>query len=66
MIKIVSKKQWVTHKLQGTDMSYEQRSWYLQIKKGCCMTGKKNLEESLRRNISLGKTFSLFSQECSK
>ena len=37
--------------------------WYLQLKKGVLYKWKKDLEESLRRKISLGKTCSLFHQK---
>ena len=35
-------------------------------KKRCCMNGKKDLEESLKRKISFRKTCSLFRQEYSE
>ena len=57
----------------GPHMNYkelicrQQSSLYLQLKKkGCCMNGKKDLKESLRRKTSLGKTCSLFRQEYSE
>ena len=44
MIQIVSKKHWVTHELQGTDMSSQTKALVLTTKKkGRCMNGKKDL-----------------------
>ena len=48
MIQIVSKKYWVTHELQGTDISSTNKdSRTYNSKKECYMNGKKDLEESL-------------------
>ena len=67
MIQIVWKKLWVPHELQGTDMSSTNKgAGTYNSKKVCCMNGKKDLEESLRRKTSLGKTCSLFHQKYSE
>ena len=67
MIQIVSKKHLVTHELQGTDMSSTNKgaSTY-NSKKRVLYEWKKDLEESLRRKLSLEKTCSLFRQEYSE
>ena len=42
MIQIVSKKHWVTHELQGTDMSLMNKgAGTYNTKKGCCMKIKR-------------------------
>ena len=67
MIQIVSKKHWVTHELQGTDMSSTNKgAGTFNSKSGYCMKVKKDLEEYLRQKTSLGKTCSLFRQEYSE
>ena len=67
MIQTVSKKLWVTHELQGTDMSSTNKgACTSNSKKGCCINGKKDLEESLRWKTFLGKTCSLFPKEYSE
>ena len=68
MIQIISKKYYVTHELQGTDMSSTTKgAGTYNSKKGCCMNEKKeDLEEFLRRKTSLGKTFLIFRQEYSE
>ena len=64
MIQIVSKKHRVAHELQGTDMSSTNKSvGTYNSKKGRCINGKKILEESLKRKLSLEKTSSLFRQK---
>ena len=66
MIQIVSKKHKVTHELKETDMtSTNKGAGTYNSKKESCMRGKKDLEEPLTRKTSLGKTCSLFRQECS-
>ena len=68
MIQIVSKKN------SGSLMNYKELI-YLQwikgtgmhnLKKGCYINGKKDLQESLRWKISLRKICSLFCQEYNK
>ena len=50
MIQIVLKKHRVTHESQGTDMSSMNKgAGTYNLKKGCGMNGKNDLEESLRR-----------------
>ena len=67
MIQIVSKKQWVSHEFQGTDMSSTNKELLFTIqKRGVVWIEKNDLKESLRRKISLGKTCSLFRQEYSE
>ena len=66
-MQIFEKKHWVTHELQGTDMASTNKvPGTYNLKKGCCMNENKDLEESLKRKISLGKTYSLFRQEYSE
>ena len=61
MIQIVSKKHRVTHELQGTDMSSTNKGdGIYNLKKGCRMNRKKDLEEFLRRKISLGENLFTF------
>ena len=58
MIQIVSKKHWVTYKLQGTDMLSIKRkgAGTYTSKKGCCMNGKKKIWKNLLdENCLLGK-----------
>ena len=56
MIQIVSKTHWVTHELQGTDMSSTNKVLVLTTKiKGCCMNGKKIWKSLLNEKHLLGK-----------
>ena len=56
MIQIVSKKHWVTHELQGTDMSSTKKgAGTYNSKKGYCMNGKKEWKSLLDENYLLGK-----------
>ena len=57
--KLFRKKYWVTHELQGTDMSSTNKgAGTYNSKKGVFYEWKKDLEESLRRkNISLENLF---------
>ena len=56
MIQIVSKKHWVTHELQGTDMSSTNKgAGTYKSKKGCCMNGKKIRKSLLSEKHLLGK-----------
>ena len=67
MIQIVLKKHWITHKLQGTDMSFTNKgAGTYNSKKRVLYEWKKDLEESFRWKTSLGKTCSLFPQEYSE
>ena len=67
MIQTVSKKHWVIHELQGTNMSsMNQGAASYNLKKGVLYEWKKDLEESLRRKTSHAKTCSLFRQEYSE
>ena len=56
MIQIVSKKHWVTHELQGTDMSSTNKEVVLTTqKKGCRMNGKNFWKSLLGEKYFLGK-----------
>ena len=62
-----SKKHWVTHQLQETDMSSTNKgAGIYNSKKGVLYEWKKDLEEFLRRKTSHGKTCLLFRQEYSE
>ena len=64
MIQIVSKKQWVTNELLGTDMSSTNKgAGTNNSKRGVLYEWKKDSEESIRRKTSIGKTCSLFRTE---
>ena len=61
MIQIVSKKHWVTYKLQGTDMSSTHNvAGTYNSKKGCYMNGKKIWKSLLGEKHLLGKLFHFF------
>ena len=66
MIKIVSKKHWVTHELGGTDLSStNKRAGTYNSKRVCWIKGKKIWKSHLGEKY-LGKTSSLFRQEYSE
>ena len=56
MIQIVSKKHWLTHELQGTDMSSTNKgAGTYNSKKVFCMNGKKIWKSLLGEKHLLGK-----------
>ena len=55
MIQIVLKNHWVTHVLQGTDMSSMNKgAGTYNSKNGCCMNGKK-IFRYRQKHISPGR-----------
>ena len=68
MIQIVSKKHWVTHDLQKTDISSPNKgAGSYNLKKGVLYKWKKKIWKSLfGEKHLLGKTCSLFCQEYSE
>ena len=56
MIQIVSKKHWVTHDVQGTDMSSTNKdTGTYNSKKRCCMNGQKIWKSLFGEKYLLGK-----------
>ena len=57
MIQIVTKKYWINHELQGTDMfSTNKGAVTYNSKKGCCVNGKKIWKSLLGKKYLLGKS----------
>ena len=55
MVQIVTKKHWVTHESQRTDMVSTKVLVLTTKKKGCCMNGKKIWTSLLGEKHLLGK-----------